>query len=161
MTSAAQSMRRLRAKRRAAGKCVRCGRPHRGEPCITCGGEAAQKYRQKRADGKCARCSQPSPNKSQCPSCTKVQIQRNAQIRQEVLDAYGAKCICCGETEKGFLTLDHVNGRKNVQPKGTGAYFEAKKGGYPPTFQILCFNCNLGRELRPQRICPHQEKPRV
>jgi len=30
-------------------------------------------------------------------------------IKDKVLAHYGARCACCGETERVFLTLDHVN----------------------------------------------------
>src|SRR5206468_7939701 len=32
-----------------------------------------------------------------------------AVIRDAVLDAYGGACVCCGETTREFLTLDHVH----------------------------------------------------
>jgi hypothetical protein len=30
-------------------------------------------------------------------------------IREDVIAAYGGRCACCGEFERDFLTLDHVN----------------------------------------------------
>jgi hypothetical protein len=36
----------------------------------------------------------------------RARYQRN---HQTVLAAYGGKCVCCGEAEEAFLTLDHVN----------------------------------------------------
>lgn len=39
-----------------------------------------------------------------------VGITRNANLRAEVLTAYGGMCVCCGETSLQFLTIDHVFG---------------------------------------------------
>jgi len=85
------------------------------------------------------------------------------RLQDEAMMAYGGyKCVCCGETEPLFLTLDHINNdgkehRKEVKNwAGAGMYKWAKDHGYPPIFQVLCFNCNLGKR-RNHGICPHQE----
>ncbi len=159
---AAKIRKKTNANRLARGECGRCGHPRKGRPCVPCKDESAKRNSQRKAEGKCFRCSNPSrEGKTLCPSCMEAQMIRNAQVRQDVLDGYGARCVCCGETEEGFLTLDHVQGRKRGQPSGLQAYWEAKKGGYPPTFQILCYNCNMGREHQQSRVCPHQQKPIV
>jgi hypothetical protein len=80
-------------------------------------------------------------------------------MRATVSRAYGGEspaCVCCGETHAAFLTLDHVNngGRAHRREKGNqGVYHELRKCGYPPGFQILCFNCNLARGY--YGLCPH------
>lgn len=75
--------------------------------------------------------------------------------------AYGGyRCACCGETNRDFLTIDHANGgggehRRVVPAAAMMAWL--KRNGFPPGFQILCFNCNCGRGKRNMRgVCPHQ-----
>ena len=90
------------------------------------------------------------------------QYGRNARlrIRLEMLQAYGGKCACCGETELVFLTLDHVEGggRKHQRELGgssddTARYL--KSLGWPRDgYQILCFNCNYAKYRL--GVCPHQ-----
>lgn len=81
--------------------------------------------------------------------------------RQTVYDAYGNKCNCCGETNPLFLTIDHVNndGFKDKTAKGnrrTGIWYVDKiiKANFPDSFQLLCYNCNYGKN-RNKGICPH------
>lgn len=83
------------------------------------------------------------------------------KLKTDVIEGYGGKCACCGETERAFLVLDHIDGGGNAHrasfgPKGVTQYVyrEVRKMGYPPEFQILCANCNLAKE-RPDG-CPHQ-----
>ena len=41
-----------------------------------------------------------------------AEITRNYRdkARQELYEAYGGKCECCGETRIEFFTIDHING---------------------------------------------------
>ena len=86
-----------------------------------------------------------------------------AKLRDLIYQRYGGACACCGETNPKFLSIDHVNGggrghRASLGPKaGTlSMLYDIKKRGFPPDFQILCFNCNCGRQ-RNGGICPHKE----
>lgn len=93
-------------------------------------------------------------------------VEKRRKIREEVLDAYGGVCACCGEAERVFLTVDHINGdgaahRREVCGTGSGRgggstmYEWLKKQGFPKDrFQILCYNCNCGRQ-RNGGVCPH------
>lgn len=89
--------------------------------------------------------------------------QSNARLKNEVFVAYGgAKCACCGETEKLFLTIDHMLNnaselRRNGVHKLGGAPFYRwlKKSGYPKEYQVLCMNCNFGKRLA-NGVCPHK-----
>ena len=84
----------------------------------------------------------------------------NAANRAKVLDAYGRRCACCGEATERFLTVDHVasNGKEMRQIHGTGNsfYMWLIRRGFPVGFQVLCFNCNIGRSMN-GGICPHKE----
>ena len=76
-----------------------------------------------------------------------------------ILDYYGHKCNCCGEPNIKFLTVDHVNnnGHEHRKKKGQitlGVYRDVIKQGFPPDYQILCWNCNICRNLC--KICPHK-----
>lgn len=81
-------------------------------------------------------------------------------LRLEALIYYGKgklSCVCCGENNTRFLTLDHINndGHLHRQKIGTTLFRWLKTHDYPPGFQTLCFNCNCGRALN-NGICPHK-----
>jgi hypothetical protein len=92
-------------------------------------------------------------------------IEKRKRIRDAAFAAYGGyKCVCCGETEPSFLTLDHINNdgasfRRKITGKRTSAgyptYIWLAKNGYPPTVQVLCMNCNHGKRMN-NGVCPHQ-----
>lgn len=74
---------------------------------------------------------------------------------------YGGKCACCGETEIKFLTIEHIDGRKDEKTRYTGkrAWQDLKRRGWPENITILCFNCNCAKGAFGK--CPHQEVPAV
>ena len=88
--------------------------------------------------------------------------------KQRVMDYYGGRCACCGESGLSFLTIDHIaeNGaehRKQIAPNHQGKglsgdlfYRWLEKNNYPDGFQTLCYNCNIGKH-RNGGICPHQQ----
>lgn len=86
----------------------------------------------------------------------------NERIKDEVYGYYGGYvCNCCGETERSFLTIDHIKGGGNEHRrsmKGGGTYIcrWIRKNGFPPLFQVLCYNCNIGK-ARNGNICPHKK----
>jgi len=87
--------------------------------------------------------------------------EKRTKLKLEAYNAYGgAICACCGETNFGFLTIDHINGvtskeRKTQMSHGWNICYWLKNQGYPSGFQVLCFNCNLGRAMN-NGICPHK-----
>jgi hypothetical protein len=80
------------------------------------------------------------------------------QLKQRVIDAYGGKCLCCGETHFEFLTIDHINGggrKDRMKHKGAGFYAHLEKRGFPKQgYRLLCMNCNFA--LGKYGHCPHQ-----
>lgn len=84
------------------------------------------------------------------------------RCREEVFAAYGGwQCACCGETEKLFLSIDHIknNGaaeRRAGLYKGGGSAFYAwlRKENFPPGYQVLCMNCQVGKHKN-SGVCPH------
>lgn len=94
----------------------------------------------------------------------KMQLYKNKsdlQLRNDVFNHYGdGTCACCGEVNQGFLTIDHINGGGNIHRKSIGNsggkdfYRWLRMNNYPEGFQVLCFNCNLGKYR--MGVCPHQ-----
>jgi len=91
------------------------------------------------------------------------QLQRESKhrLRDEVIDAYGGVCKCCGETRKEFLTIDHIYGDGNKHRREMGFlssdmfYRWLRQNNYPSGFQVLCFNCNCGKGT--YGTCPHNK----
>ena len=92
--------------------------------------------------------------------------KRRAVVKDAVFKNYGGyRCVCCGETEKSFLTLDHIANdgadfRRmlvGTQARGGGyvTYRFLYTHGFPPGFQVLCANCQHGKRMN-KGICPHQ-----
>ena len=82
---------------------------------------------------------------------------KDAHLRQEVLDAYGRFCVCCGEDTEVFLVIDHVDGGGNAHRREIGShglYYWLKRSGWPTGFQTLCHNCNHAKHVL--GVCPHQ-----
>lgn len=81
--------------------------------------------------------------------------------RNAVLHAYGGEnpeCICCGEKDKRFLCVDHIDGRGNEHRRSIKMFnftLWLKNKNFPSGFQLLCFNCNMGKSLH-NNICPHK-----
>lgn len=88
---------------------------------------------------------------------SKAWNKKNQQaMKLDVIQHYGGKCICCGETEIAFLTIDHINGGGIMHRKSLGGHLLRwiQKNNYPNTLQVLCSNCNLAKGLLGE--CPHQ-----
>jgi replicative superfamily II helicase len=92
-----------------------------------------------------------------------LQLNRmhNKKCRDRILDHYGRKCACCGEQNGKFLSVDHMNGNGAKHRKtiggGSRLYSWIIRNNYPDGFQLLCYNCNLGKAFN-RGICPHVEK---
>ena len=75
-----------------------------------------------------------------------------------VIDAYGGKCVCCGEDAYEFMTIDHKHNDGYVDRKwgrGTNLYKFLRRLGYPKDrFQLLCWNCNCAKGK--YGYCPHE-----
>lgn len=84
--------------------------------------------------------------------------ERRLKARQEALVAYGNLCVCCGESNWQFLSIDHVNNdgaehRKQIK-RPEDMFRWLKKHNWPTGFRVLCFNCNLSRGHL--GYCPHE-----
>ena len=92
------------------------------------------------------------------------QAKRNgdyrAKVKVTVLMHYGGKCVCCGEKNLEFLTIDHIGGGGRAHRKSLGAQTNFYKylinNNYPrDKFRLLCMNCNWA--IRYGDICPHKK----
>lgn len=94
--------------------------------------------------------------------------ERLQRIRRKlaVIDTYGGKCNCCGETGYEFLTVDHVK-NDGASHREEIAGDRRGKGGFnswsilykkpkSERFQLLCFNCNCAKGF--YGSCPHKSR---
>lgn len=107
----------------------------------------------------------------------KYQKQWRKRIKHAVFSWYGGKCVCCGERQIDFLSLDHINDdgykfRKYHITKTGKLYVGGDCGGIrtytkihkigkqnkPKNLQLLCFNCQSGKRFN-NGFCPHH--PRI
>ncbi len=137
-------MKELKAERKAAGRCTKCGK----QPLVS--------------EASCQDCMDRT---------NETQNNRRREIRKTVLDHYGApRCACCNELfNYEFLQLDHINGdgaahramlasstKKNNRGQGNAG---AKllgwiiRNNFPADFQVLCANCNFAKGDK--KACPH------
>ena len=84
------------------------------------------------------------------------------KLRARMFEVYGDRCVCCGESNKKFLTLDHIqnDGWKEKQfgkHRKSNWYKLAIKHPDKNRFQILCWNCNMGK-AKNGGVCPHKEQ---
>jgi hypothetical protein len=90
----------------------------------------------------------------------KIRMKKlNVQLKLDAISKYSDgknKCKVCHEKEIEFLTLDHIDGRKNAEhPKnmsGYKLYDWLKKQDYPPICQVLCMNCNWLKHLEENKM---------
>jgi hypothetical protein len=139
---------------------------HKGKYAVS----AKATYAIRRHTGLCVDCGNPGQLASEvlCSGCLSKRKAYRASVTDAVYTAYGNVCACCGEKEKSFLTIDHVN-RDGAEQRmklagsryGTWTFLlrtlrlAQRTGNWPSDLQILCFNCNCGRE-RNGGVCPHQ-----
>lgn len=74
--------------------------------------------------------------------------------REKFIDMYGNKCVCCGESHKEFLTIEHKLGQKGKKKEySIKSYVLAIKEYQPDIYEILCMNCNHSKGTK--GYCPH------
>lgn len=179
LLASSKSNKRLRERRKTRRSCTDCGAPHltdgvRCDSCQVKQNRSNRKYLQKKREwakkeGICTACRKLpiKEGRKRCGPCLEAQLARTREysraMRRRALDHYGRECVCCGETEVRFLTLDHINNDGNEHRKSLGlrsgyAFYQwMEKNGYPNTLQVLCWNCNMGKYFN-GGMCPHQTK---
>lgn len=88
-----------------------------------------------------------------------IQAAYRIRVRDQVLNAYGGQCACCGESHREFLAIDHVNGggsreRRNGYSSTVQMAQKVIRENFPKTYRLLCHNCNLARGF--YGYCPHE-----
>ena len=91
-------------------------------------------------------------------------LEKQRAIREDALNAYGHRCVCCGESRAEFLAFDHIEGnggkmrRDGIHPRSGKSFYQwLEKNGHPNAFRILCHNCNMAIGF--YGYCPHN--PRI
>jgi hypothetical protein len=169
-------LRQWQADRQAKGLCRRCDNllgPESRFDCLPCL-ERRRAYREQRfQEGWCTWCDKRPrlPEARLCPVCQERGAQKAAarryRCKRACIDHFGGKCACCGEEKLAFLTLDHMDGNGNLHRQeaaanaGAGSAFYAtlvrNKFQTQYALQVLCWNCNMGRQIN-GGICPHQDQ---
>lgn len=115
------------------------------------------------ANGLCTHCDTPiKPGRTMCVTHLNSKNARRLQLKIDAINHYGGKCVCpkCAIADVRFLTIDHINNDGNLHRKHIGNkivfYQWLKNNKYPEGFQVMCFNCNCGRNIN-GGICPHTE----
>lgn len=144
-----------------AGLCGRCQRaPRDGDYayCTACRVVASERKRtdEVRAKHRVYSAKWRAENPQKATQRTKDYIRR---LRNKIVDKYGGACACCGETERAFLAIDHVNRdgkrHRDEYPRNMQGYLMSIfRGTGDYVIQILCGNCHLAKDYRGG--CPHQ-----
>lgn len=101
-------------------------------------------------------------NETWCKECyAEERAMKRMMDKQTVIQHYGGKCECCGETIPEFLTMDHINGnggqiRQSGRHQGGDKWAQVINEGFPGDLRILCYNCNEGTHIN-RGICPHKD----
>lgn len=91
-----------------------------------------------------------------CSACRSA--RERAQLKLDLIKAFGGRCNCCGESHPAFLTLEHKENVGHGRPGARKTHQllrDAKNDGWDTTkYELLCFNCNCAKSTRGQ--CPHR-----
>lgn len=151
-----------RQERKEQGLCVGCGkcesRPHylACEQCSKKANQRVKRYKAKQcALGNCECGKSKIPGKSLCQKCLKTNNKRSAiygrKDRLLCVEAYGAKCECCGIDVEKYLQLDHIDGggdehRRSIFGRKQGPMAKwARQNNFPKILQLLCANCHQAK----------------
>lgn len=82
------------------------------------------------------------------------------KLRCDMVEAYGSKCVRCGESDSVVLVLDHIDDDGfadrivNNHKGGYRMYAGLKRQGWPKDkHQLLCHNCNYRKEYYRRNPC--------
>ena len=121
---------------------------------------------ERREQGLCAECLTPSGDSYRCEYHSEKHKEYGSEyvrrLKDKIFAVYGDSCICCGEDERVFLQVDHIDGGGNTHRKevtgekqgGFPFYLWIIKNDFPAGFQILCANCNVAKAIL--GVCPHK-----
>lgn len=171
--------------RKKLGLCIACGKPNptSNEWCSKCSKKyntaASLKRKLKVSNGLCGVCGKgllAKNSETRCIFCIykhkkwyassdfrKRRIQKDRLLRDQIIQHYGGKCVCCNTSEKTFLAIDHINGggnahRKQIKKMAASSFYKwIIKQNFPNDLQILCYNCNMSKYLL-GGLCAHKHK---
>lgn len=99
-------------------------------------------------------------NKENRVAVNKRVKENRIELRKFIIDKYGGKCNCCGESTFEFLSFDHKNGggSKHRKELGRGSSVLLRwivNNDFPDSIRILCHNCN--QSMGCYGYCPHNK----
>lgn len=162
--AAALRSQRFYVRRVHGGLCLRCRstRDRKGAYCNACTAklreEKGLERERWRQAGLCTTCGAGRDLEGvTCDACRTRRRARHLRLKQKVMDGYGGRCACCGDTFLARLTIDHVNNdgaehRRSLSNEAA-LYQQLLNKGFPPGFQVLCASCNLAKHVA--GYCPH------
>lgn len=128
----------------------------RSQYCRSCNAKWARNYRKNNKEG-CAEAKKRYHHKNRTAILERMQKYISG-LKDIVFNMYGNKCACCGETNREFFAIDHLEGGGTQERKrlGTrGILIAASKDGFKKDkYQLLCHNCNMS--LGFFGYCPHR-----
>lgn len=161
----AEERRERYKKKLGTGVCL-CGRVIAGKQatCQECRSKATairmRTYAERKVAGLCTDCGADTVDrKFRCASCYTIHLQQTRKAwnkqRETIIDHYGSKCQCCGQSDPRYLQIDHVNndGHHHRIEVGRHIMSWAIKNNFPAGLQLLCANCNSGKAR--YGVCPH------
>jgi len=145
-------------------KCITC---HKGYPVS---GFYKDKYNKDMLTLSCKTCSNRQAtkwwkeNKERAYETHKIYLWKTKLIAFKKYGGGIIACVCCGESNPMFLTIDHINGGGNQHRKDRdkgvkNIYLWLQRYGYPSGFRTLCWNCNCGKGINRVYECPHIKLP--
>ena len=85
--------------------------------------------------------------------------QRTKERKIKVINAYGGKCVCCGENRIEFLSVNHPHNDGAEHRKKIGrscTYPWLIRNDFPPEYELMCMNCNSSIGF--YGYCPHKKE---
>lgn len=84
---------------------------------------------------------------------TTLTVMRSRKLKELIMRHYSPEleCVQCGFDDIRALTIDHINGQgrqhlKSIGLKGGVTFYRwIRNNNFPDMFQILCCNCNCGK----------------
>lgn len=91
---------------------------------------------------------------------------RYSDVKRELIERYGGRCVACGCEEMAVLSLDHINDDGHEEKRSTGKrgfswYTHVLRQPLRDDLQVLCMSCqyrkrNYGKDFAtwPVTRCP-------